>query len=129
MSATTAKAMHNMLHDEDPKETIMNALDGLQEAYEPFWNNVLCVIYVRPNKTKSGLFLTEKRAEEDIYQGNVGLVVKMGPEAFKKGEVKVGDWVRFKPEEGDRFSLGGVQVREFQDVDIQGKLKLPDVIF
>lgn len=129
MSAFTPKAMHNMQHDTDPRDDLMAKVKEFVDAYQPLWDNVVCAIYVRPNKTASGLYLSDKRSDEDVYQGCVGLIISMGPDAEKLGVLKVGDWVRFKPEEGDRMSLGGVPCREFEAAAIQGKLVLPDVIF
>ena len=46
-------------------------------------------VYERPEQTKSKIFLTDSVRDEDKFQGKVGLVVKMGPDAF----VDSGGWV------------------------------------
>jgi hypothetical protein len=45
-------------------------------------NNVLVAVYKRPEKTKSGIILTDQNRDEDNYQSKVGLVLKVGPTAF-----------------------------------------------
>lgn len=135
MAAFTSKAMHEMHHDTDPREELEGQVAGFIDAYLPLWDNVVCAIYVRPNKTKSGIILSDKRSDEDVYQGCVGLIISMGPDAAAmkdkdgKPTFSIGDWVRFHPEDGDRMSLGGVPCREFEARHLQGKLLLPDVIF
>jgi len=135
MGAHTPTALHNMKHDVDPRTELLEKVKDFVDGYIPLWDNIVCAIYIRPQQTKSGLFLTDKFSDEDIYQGCVGLIISMGPDAEKmkdkdgKQTFNVGDWVRFHPEEGDRMSLGGIPCREFEASDIQGKLLVPDVIF
>lgn len=71
-------------------------------------NEFLMAIYVRSTRTPSGIFMTDKSVKEDVYQGKVGLVVKIG-EACKfvrtdsaSGRsygipVKLYDWVVVRP--------------------------------
>ena len=104
---------------------------------EVFNNNILVAIYIRPNKTKSGIILADETTEQDKYQGKVGLVVKKGPSAFedetgrwfKDENVNVGDWVVFRPSDGWSVAVNGQPCRLMDDVVIRGRVKHPDSIW
>jgi hypothetical protein len=67
-----------MLHEEDPREAILKRVGDLS-GVDVFGSDMLVAIYKRPEKTKSGLILADSTRTEDVHQGKVGLVVKMGP--------------------------------------------------
>ncbi len=72
-------------------------------------NEFLMAIYVRSNRSPGGLYLTDKTVKEDVYQGKVGLVVKIGAACrFVRQDangreygipVKLHDWVVVRPAE------------------------------
>jgi co-chaperonin GroES (HSP10) len=125
-----------MTHDVDPKEEIWNELGDISDI-ELFHNQVLAAIYVRPEKTKSGIFLTNNIREEDKWQGKVGMIIKTGPDAFyddtgkwfKDVKMSVGDWVYFRPSDGWQITIQGVPCRIIDDTDIRGRLPAPDVVW
>ena len=125
-----------MTHAVDPKQDLIEKLGVLSEI-EVFNNNIMVAIYIRPSKTKSGIFLTDDTTEQDKYQGKVGLIVKMGNSAFEdetgrwfKGvQVKVGDWVVFRPSDGWSIAYNGQPCRIMDDVVIRGRVKHPDAIW
>ncbi len=125
-----------MTHAVDPKQDLIEKLGDLSEI-EVFNNNIMVAIYIRPSKTKSGIFLTDDTTEQDKYQGKVGLIVKMGNSAFEdetgrwfKGvQVKVGDWVVFRPSDGWSIAYNGQPCRIMDDVVIRGRVKHPDAIW
>ena len=125
-----------MAHTIDPKTELLQEVGDIKEV-EIFNNQILCAIYIRPQKTKSGIILTEKYVDEDKYQGKVGLVLKMGPEAFvddsgkwfKNMKIKVGDWVVFRPSDGWSVSINGKSCRILDDVAIRGRVRSPDIIW
>lgn len=66
----------------------------------PVGYRVLVLQYVRPERTTGGLIMPEVSKREDEYQGRVGIVLAMGPDAYKDTEkfpngpwVSQGDWV------------------------------------
>src|SRR3984893_6300443 len=92
----------------DPKK-LLTSVVGLGDGdLTVLHSQVLVAGYVRPGKTKGGIFLTDKAVEEDRWQGNVGLVIALGKGAFKDDGVaqfhgdklKVGDWVMYTPADG-----------------------------
>jgi co-chaperonin GroES (HSP10) len=124
-----------MSHDTDPKEAILTASGDLSEV-ELFHNQILLAIYIRPEKTKSGLILTDSHRDEDRYQSKVGLLVKRGPLAFEQdGNWFNGltfddhDWLVFRPSDGWSITVNGVLCRIFDDVNIKGRVPHPDAVW
>jgi co-chaperonin GroES (HSP10) len=99
---------------QDKKAAILEALGDLSE-YEVQSDEVLVATYVRNKVTDGGVHLPDSTVNEDRYQGKAGLILKMGPRAFKferlveRGEGRfevvhtpfpgrtpqVGDWVMY----------------------------------
>lgn len=125
-----------MDHEVDPKKKLSEEIGDLKNV-EIFNNQLLVALYIRPKKTKSGIILTDKTVEEDIYQSKVGLVVKAGPSAFvdPKGEwfngveVKEGDWVVFRPSDGWSINVNSVPCRIIDDMNIRGRITDPDNVW
>jgi len=125
-----------MTHDVDPKKVLLDELGDLSDI-KVFNNQLLVAIYIRPQKTKSGIHLPGQVTEEDKHQGKVGLVVKKGPEAFvdpdqrwfSDTEVNEGDWVIFRPTDGWSINVHGVPCRMVDDTDVRGLTKFPDAIW
>jgi co-chaperonin GroES (HSP10) len=103
-----------MLHEEDPREVILKKVGDLS-GVEIFGSDILLAIYKRPEKTRSGIILTDTTRNEDVHQGKVALVIKMGPFAYvdddgkKFRDIKVGDWVVIRPSDGWRVTLNTLQ--------------------
>lgn len=133
-----------MLHETDPREAVLNKV-GTLEGIEVFGNDILVAIYKRPEKTKSGLILTANTLNEDVHQGKVGLVLKMGPTSYlddegnKFRDIKEGDWVVFRPSDGWRVTLNTLQgtyskddtvdCRIVSDVAIRSRVSDPDLVY
>ena len=131
-----------MSHDIDPREALFKALGDLKH-YEIFNNQILVAVYQRPEKTKSGIFLTDNHRNEDRYQSKVGLIIKLGDSAFKddsgtwfKGKnFDVGDWVVYRA--GDGWSLElktsasepPVLCRLLDDTAIRARIQHPDAVW
>jgi len=125
---------------DDPKQAILNELGDLS-GLELFHNQVMVATYIRPERTSGGIFLPDKTLAEDRFQGKVGLVVKLGPLAFKDdaiakfGGVKLeeGDWVYYRASDGmELFSVdktGGVPCRIFEDTMIKGRVSDPALLW
>jgi co-chaperonin GroES (HSP10) len=75
--------------------------------------------------------------KEDRIQSKVGLVVKMGPDAledssgtwFKGMNIKVGDWVVFRPSDGWSITVNKVLCRMIDDTNIRGRVAHPDQVW
>lgn len=125
-----------MQHEVDPAEQLRKELGDLSKL-EIFNNQILCAIYLRPEKTKSGIYVPDKNRDEDRYQSKMGLIVKIGPSAFddKTGEwfkgvtVKEGDWLILRPSDGWSITVKGVLCRLIEDVNVKGRHPIPDEIW
>lgn len=119
----------------DPKVAILKAL-GKHDTHI-FHSKVLVATYVRPARTKSGIYLADKTIEEDRYQGTIFLVVGLGKGAFKDDniakfngdKVEVGDWVMGVAGDGIAMFINGVPCRLFDDTRILMRVKDPELYF
>lgn len=125
-----------MLHEKDPKEVLLGQIGDLSRL-EVFNMQVLVAVYIRPEKTKGGLFLSDRARDEDRYQSKVGLILKKGPTAFvdKDGEwfsgleIKEGDWIVFRPSDGWNITVNGVLCRMLDDVSVRARVAHPDQVW
>lgn len=125
-----------MDHAIDPKQKLLEDIGDISSV-EIFNNQILVAVYVRPQKTKSGIYLSDQSREEDKIQGKVGLVVKKGPSAFvdeanewfKDVSVEVNDWVVFRPSDGWSITVNNVLCRMIDDTAIRGKVDAPDRVW
>lgn len=125
-----------MQHDVDPKSMLLKALGNIDDL-SIYHNQILVAVYLRPKKTKSGIYLPDQHLDEDRNQSKVGLVVKTGPQAFddptqvwfKDMEVKLNDWVIFRPSDGWSITVNGVLCRLLQDLNVKGRIEHPDQVW
>ena len=123
-----------MDHETDPKGKLINDLGDLSNI-EIFNNQILVAVYIRPQKTKSGIYLSDKTVDEDRYQGKVGLLVKMGPAAFEdengqwfnNEKFSLNDWLVFRPSDGWSIIVNGVLCRMLSDTQVKMRIPSPDV--
>lgn len=126
-----------MVHDEDPKDTIRKAVGPYLDAIEVMGARILIGVYQRPEKTAGGIILTGDTRNEDRYQGKIGLILKMGPLAFQDdashsfgpNPPKVGDWVLCRVGDTYPLLLGKHTCRFAEDVAVQAVVKRPDMVF
>lgn len=125
-----------MLHEVEPGKKILDEIGDVSK-FEVFNNQILVAVYIRPQKTKSGIYFSDKTTDEDKYQSKVGLIVAKGPDAFKdengewfKGvEMNPHDWVVFRPSDGWNITVNGVLCRMMQDVQVRARIEHPDVAY
>jgi co-chaperonin GroES (HSP10) len=127
-----------MVNIHDPVEEIMDKIGDLTDFVIPF-NKILVGIYMRPEKTKSGLILTDKYREEDRWQGRAGVILKRGPMAFIDDDrvkfngldPQVGEWVCFRPSDGMKLDIRHKEGHciLLSDIQIQLVIPAPDLVF
>lgn len=125
-----------MAHAIDPAEELKQKVGDLS-GIEVLHNQILVAVYIRPDRTASGLYLADKTRDEDRYQGKAGLVLKKGPLAFVDDDtnkfhgqnVEVGDWVFYRVSDGFPLMLNGTLCRLLEEVHIKGKINSPDVVY
>jgi hypothetical protein len=64
-----------------PKKAHLEALGKYKDKV--LHSQVLVMGYTPAERTKGGIILTARARDEDRFQGKIGLVVAMGPGAFK----------------------------------------------
>lgn len=117
----------------DPREALFAALGELDTELAVLHSQVLVATYVEPARTSGGILLPDSSLQEGRFQGSVGLVIALGPGAFKDdgvaqfhGEkVSVGDWVMFRPADGLEMFIRQVPCRLFEDVNIKMRVSNP----
>jgi co-chaperonin GroES (HSP10) len=126
-----------MQHDVDPKQKILDEIGDLS-TFEIFNNQVLVAVYMRPVKTKGGIFLPDSHLDEDKFQSKVGLVLKRGPVAFQPDPdhdwfanmtINDKDWVVFRPSDGWGVVVNNVMCRMLDDTNIRGRVSRPDEVW
>ncbi len=125
-----------MEHDTDPK-LILKEQIGNTDSFEIYNNQILIAVYIRPQKTKTGIYLPDSIVAEDQFQSKVGLVLKKGPAAFegddslwfKDMHIELDDWIVFRPSDGWAITVNGVLCRMLDDTSVRGKIDVPDKIW
>jgi len=125
-----------MDHEVDPKTAILEEIGDISNL-EGFNNQIVVAVYIRPQKTKSGIILTDKTTDEDRFQSKVGLILKQGPTAFddpsgvwfSEMDVSEGDWVVFRPNDGWSITVNNVLCRMIEDVNVKGRIDHPDRVW
>lgn len=120
----------------DPRKGIMDGLGASLDKIDVYAGRVLLAIYIAPKTTAGGIILTDSTVQEDLWQGTVGLVVKLGPIAFADDDthkfhgqtVNIGDWVVFRPSDTKRLQINGVDCRLIEDALIDMRIPSPEII-
>lgn len=134
---------------EEQKRDILKKL-GDVSGFEIAQNEVLLVIYQRPEMTSGGIIQVPQTLKEDIYQGKVGLVVKIGEHCqFDRLDtytniqtgipISLHDWVVVRPSDtwaldinmhSDTLSRKDfVACRLVRDKDIRAKITHPGQVW
>jgi co-chaperonin GroES (HSP10) len=126
-----------MAHDVDPKEKLLDDLGDIS-GIELFNNQILVATYIRPEKTKGGIIMTDRARDEDRFQSKIGLVVGKGPSAFQEEEggnwfngrqVEEGEWIIFRPSDGWSLTVNGVSCRILSDTQVKGTVNDVDKVW
>jgi co-chaperonin GroES (HSP10) len=130
-------ATERLSRAEDQKAEIIAAVGDIS-SINLLNNKVLVGIYIEPERTAGGIILSAGRVKESVWQGTVGLVLKKGNTAFKDEpetgnyfygqNVKVGDWVVFRPGDARRVQINGVDCRMVEDTLLDMVIDTPEVI-
>lgn len=126
-------AAMEMHHEIDPKLQLIEESKGQVDYLHPMGSLVLVSVYVRggvagkEQKTKGGLIIPDSVKDEDRHQGKIGVILKMGPLAFKEDEThkwgdnhpKLHDWVVFRVGDTFPFLIQKRTYRFVEDIDIR----------
>lgn len=125
-----------MDHAIDPASEIRKKVGDLSK-FVLFGNQLLVGVYERPERTKSGIILSDRTRQEDRSQGKAALVLMKGPTAFvsdrnydfKGQNVEVGEWVALFVSDGRQIVLHEQLCRVVEDQFIRLKIPAPDVVY
>ena len=125
-----------MDHDVDPAKKIIEQIGDLS-SIELFNNQILLATYIRPQKTKSGIYLSDKTVDEDRFQSKVGLLLKTGPSAFEQNDegwfanesFQLRDWLVHRPSDGWAITIHGVLCRILIDTQVKMRVQNPDEVW
>lgn len=127
----------DMFHEQDPKDKLLEEV-GDHYGFKLMSNQILVAIYMRPEKTKGGVILTDGYRSEDKFQSKVGLLLDHGIYAFAGDEeakwfgnyrFKKGDWIVFRPSDGWSIAVNGVPCRILSDTQVKGIVDNPDRVW
>jgi len=121
------EALENIEHKDTDK--------ALERLPDPTGWRILVLPYKGQGKTKGGIILSDETIEERGYTTVTGLVLKVGPDAYKDKErfsngpwCKKNDWIIFGRYAGSRFGIEGGEVRILNDDEIIAVVKDPEDI-
>ena len=135
-----------MDHKTDPAKEIHEKLKGAHEGFRVSGVDVLMAIYQRPERSAGGIILTDNVKGEDLYQGKVGLVLKVGPLVNDRNKdlynwfggklPKAGDWAVVRVGDTYAFDLAAgktssdkVPCRLIEAKQIRGLISAPDLVW
>lgn len=123
----------------DIKKALIERTKLVVDAYRLYDDDVLLATYVAPEKSAGGIMRIQKSMDEDRFQGKCGLLLKMGPAAFKydrsglyafDGEPpKLHTWQVYRMSDGWEISLHGVSCRIIRANALRGEVANPTDIW
>lgn len=148
MPLATSRALE-VVHSSDPKDMLWKAAAPLVEHISVFGDDALIAIYSRGEgndygeaKTVKGIIIPGSVTAEDDFQGKVGLLMKVGPLFYCKGEgqesnsaffgnsaPKVGEWVMFRVGDTYSFKVKKHTFRMCEARMLRAGVTKPDVIW
>jgi len=129
-------AISRIASSTDPKKAILDAAGDLS-GVRLLGDVVLIGTYIRPEKTSGGIIRPDLNVQEDVWQGKVGLVLKLAPDAFADtpeysfhGNVAApGDWCVYKVGDAWSVQVNGCPCRIVRDVNIRMVVDNPNIVF
>ena len=119
---------------DDPKDVVMKALAGVFDDWTVYRNEVIVATAPAATKTKGGIIVPDSRKAETRFQGTVGLILKLGENAFDdpklwpdgKSRPRVGDWVHYRASNTDEFAINDISCRYVRDDMIRARVPGPE---
>ena len=99
-------------------------------------SRVFVATYITPQK-KGSIWMPEKKIDASRFEGKCGLVLMLGPSAFKYDgawpyegpKPKVGDWIQYRASDAREFGFCDVYCREIEDHLVKAIVKDPSKIW
>lgn len=134
--AASSRVIDLISNSKDPKKDILKMIGDLSKV-RVLWNKVLVATYIRPSKTAGGIIRPDANVAEDEWQGKVGLVIKLGPMAYKDDEytqfdgmaVAIGEWAVYNVGDARSVNINGYPCRMIKDSSINMTVEDPNIVF
>ena len=123
---------------DDFKARVLDYVGQKINEFVPLGNDVLGATYVQAERTRGGIIRIDRTTHEDVWQGRAGLVLAIGPTAFKYSpggfawegpKAKVGDWVLFRFADSWDLHLQGVGCRIVDADNIRAVIVDPETVY
>ena len=140
MAGLMAVQQQKISQSQDTKSATLEAIGSKAlAAYELFEDDVLLATYIAPEKSVGGIIRPGRNIDEDRFQGKCGLLLKVGPTAFKYNRSSerafegtkpaLMSWVVYRPSDGWEISLNGVSCRLIRANMLRGMVSDPSVVW
>jgi len=122
-------------YDQEPKKPEKDLTLESAKLPKPTGWRLLVLPFKMKEKTKGGILITDDVVERAQVASTCGLVLKVGPDAYKDKErypegpwCKKGTWVVFARYAGSRLPIEGGEVRILNDDEVLGTIKDPESV-
>ena len=122
-------------YDKEPKKEQDLTSEHAKLPIPTGWR-ILVLPFKMKDKTKGGIIITDDALERAQVASTCGLVLSVGPDAYKDTErypkgpwCKKGSWVIFARYAGSRIKIEGGEVRLLNDDEVLATVEDPEEIF
>jgi len=123
-------------YDQEPKKPKKDLTSEHAKLPIPTGWRILVLPFKMKEKTKGGILITDDVIERSQVASTCGLVLEVGPDAYKDTErypkgpwCKKGSWVVFARYAGSRIKIDGGEVRLLNDDEVLATVENPEDIF
>ena len=123
-------------YDQEPKKVEKDLTSEHAKLPKPTGWRLLVLPFKMKEKTKGGILITDDVIERSQVASTCGLVLDVGPDAYKDKErypdgpwCKKGTWVIFARYAGSRMKIDGGEVRLLNDDEVLATVENPEDIF
>ena len=123
-------------YDKEPKKVEKDLTLESAKLPKPTGWRLLVLPFKMKDKTKGGILITDDVIERSQVASTCGLVLEVGPDAYKDKErypkgpwCKKGTWIVFARYAGSRIKIDGGEVRLLNDDEVLATVENPEDIF
>ena len=123
-------------YDKEPKRKTQDLTSEHAKLPIPTGWRLLVLPFKMKEKTKGRILITDDVIERSQVASTCGLVLKVGPDAYRDKErypegpwCKKGTWVVFARYAGSRIKIDGGEVRLLNDDEVLATVENPEDIF
>ena len=123
-------------YDKEPKKVEKDLTLESAKLPKPTGWRILVLPFKMKDKTKGGILITDDVVERAQVASTCGLVLEVGPDAYKDKErypegpwCKKGTWIVFARYAGSRIKIDGGEVRLLYDDEVLATVENPEDIF